>query len=177
MINSNLDIVETYGNNWIEYPKIKPEHICLPVTQIYTWLYSLDKKIVLVSKDGNIWQFPGGSPKKSEVKRNTIIRETHEETGIDLDQFKPVDIQFFGYHIIDVFSDNYLIRQDLQIRYYIKIALPSADIRLKPCEDENEPAERQIHFAKWVSLTKAEKLIPWLNKAEELQSVLKLLKN
>ena len=73
-----------YDARWIDGREILPEHREFPVRQVYVWVQADAEKVVLVSKKGEDWQFPGGKPEPGETAPQTAVRDAHEETGIDL---------------------------------------------------------------------------------------------
>ena len=50
----------TYDARWIDGREILPEHREFPARQVYVWVQADAEKVVLVSKNGDDWQFPGG---------------------------------------------------------------------------------------------------------------------
>ena len=72
---------------WHRENRVLSEHAQYQVRQVYLWLTSSDNAIVIVSKDGSKWQFPGGKPSPDESSIDTLIREVFEETGINIEQY------------------------------------------------------------------------------------------
>lgn len=62
----------------------------------------------------NVWAMTGGSVIAGESSLETIIRETKEELGIDIDVSKMQKITYF--HTGRVFVDTYLLRQEIDIK-------------------------------------------------------------
>ena len=91
----------------------------MPVTQVYCWLYTKDKKIIIVSKDGVGWQFPGGHPGKKESQLQTLVREVWEETNINIKK-TPSKLKFFGYYVVEkINADGKITDKYLQVRYFL----------------------------------------------------------
>ena len=122
---------------WFKSQKVSSGSV-LTVSQIYCWIYSLDKKIALVSKDNKNWQFPGGKPKENESEIDTLGRELKEEISLSLKN-EGVVPKMFGYYIVSEFNDNNeLIRKYLQLRYFVKLKSNSNDVVIKPNENVDE---------------------------------------
>ncbi len=58
-----------------------------------TVIYDKMHKILLVHQTNGIWSLPKGSVKFGESIYQGALRETHEETGIDLSPYTPVGIE------------------------------------------------------------------------------------
>lgn len=154
--------------NWHNATKLDSN---LPITQIYLWLISNDKKVVIVSKDNMKWQFPGGHPKEGETYSETLERELMEETGLVLNEFgNPI---LFGYYEIEKQNDTEPDKY-LQLRYYLQSSKTSSEIELRPIENKNDPDP--IIAAKWADLDKLAEFIPWTKDLEEYNFILKLQK-
>jgi 8-oxo-dGTP pyrophosphatase MutT (NUDIX family) len=146
---------------------IAEEHKDTRVAQVYIWIYTTDKKLIIVSKDSRKWQFPGGKPNKGETLDQTAIREIYEETGIDIKQ-QVSELTFFGYYFqreVEVMSDIN-VDEFLQLRYILKLNKASTDLTLEPNEVEGERG--QIQEVRAVTVEEACELIPWLGATEEL---------
>jgi 8-oxo-dGTP pyrophosphatase MutT (NUDIX family) len=147
---------------------VRDEHKSFAIRQVYAWLRSKDEKIVLVSKDGTHWQFPGGKPLPIEVPRQALMREVYEETGISL----PADTQptFFGYyHVQEVNDDGVVVDEFLQLRFAVDMNIESNGQPLSPQEHEQEDVVAQAVFA---TLPEACKKIAWLGMSDEKRAYL-----
>ena len=159
---------------WIESQLVKPEHRSLPVTQIYCWLWTRDKKIALVSKNGKEWQLPGGHPKEGESILETLRRELQEELSLDIGRVSQVP-KLFGYYVIEERERGVLKRRYVQMRTFLLLEDRSDVFEIQPQEDPREKEEDKIRFVCWCNLSRAKELIPWLAASEELKSFLKLV--
>lgn len=147
---------------WFDATAIQPQHATLPVRQVYGWIVSKNTKLVLVSKNGKDWQLPGGKPEPTETLEQTFIREVREETGLDIGQPYGLAKSIFGYRKVTEGNEMYL-----QVRYVALPGYTSHAVALKPEEDGMQPEPDKVKFAKWVGLSEAETLIPWLGISEE----------
>jgi len=160
----------TISFTWVNAKNILTTDKNILVNQVYCWVLTKDYKLVLVSKDGKNWQFPGGHPHSNEHMVETCKRELYEETGIDIDG-REKDLQFLGYYRVTEPDENRLhLRQILQVRYLLRLDIHSKDLRLKPQEKTNEPKEERINYVSTFTLKEAIRLISWLSKSEEYKS-------
>lgn len=160
---------------WVANNRVKSADRSLPILQVYTWIFTADKRILIVSKDGKNWQLPGGKPAMKESLVNTAIREVIEETGLDLTGYKE-GLIFFGYYIVEDTSrdkDNKV----LQIRYYCDIPGSASDIVIGvDREDQDQLETEKIKFVKTTTIEQATELIPWLKSAGEFTALIELNK-
>ena len=154
---------------WFSASKILSEHKSLKYKQVYCWILSNDHKLVLVSKDGNKWQFPGGHPEVGETVLETCYREVEEEAGIKLRDMH-VEPKFFGYYVVQEFNPDTdeVIDEYLQLRLFVTLNQSSIDLPLMVNEREDE--ERKIHHVKWYTFEEAGQGIFWFNGSKELSS-------
>lgn len=164
-----------YKRQWFSSVVIKKEHKDLPVTQIYCWLLTRDRKIALVSKDNKNWQLPGGKPQKSESRFETLKRELAEELSLDLKEGGSTP-KMFGYYVIaEVIRKGEIEKKYLQIRYAKFLENNSLDLKISPNEKPSELESEKIISSKWVTIDEAKQLIPWLKNSPELTSFLELV--
>jgi 8-oxo-dGTP pyrophosphatase MutT (NUDIX family) len=155
------------SRKWILAKSILPKYQGLTVFQVYIWLISTDKKFIIVSTDGENWQFPGGEPKLNESIIETIIREVQEETGLDIKQFTK-ELKIFGFYVIEDI-ENGKRRKYLQVRCLLPLQDKSTNLHLQPRENPSDP--EPIEHLMFVDREKAEKLIPWLKGSEEMKTI------
>lgn len=160
-----------FQRTWFEVKKIRLKHQGFPVTQIYCWLWTKDKKIALVSKDNKNWQFPGGHPKDDETLFQTVKRELKEELSLNIQKDQKPTL--FGYYLIEEKEKDKTKRNYLQLRTLLFLDTFSSQLEIKPNETQEEKEEDKVRYVKWVSLRQAKKLIPWLKTSAELKSFLK----
>jgi len=166
----------TTSFTWIAAKKILSRDVNIPVKQVYCWVFTEDKRLILVSKDGKKWQFPGGHPKLGESTIDTCKRELFEETGLKIDGMEQ-KLLFFGYyHVIEPNDTDTALRNILQLRYLLKLDINSNNLVLKPQEKDTEIEQEKIKFVKAFSLDQAIIHISWLNKSEEYQRFKKMAK-
>lgn len=165
----------TSNQTWFTANQINPEHLQLPIRQVYLWFITSDNQIAIVGRGDN-WQFPGGKPENRESIDETLNREIYEEAGLKLSDYQAKP-QFFGYYLVekDVNPQWPSGNPYLQVRYFIKVKNSSDQIQLSVNEragDIDTLAE-----AKFVDLYKLNKHISWVdNELEEYLIVLKLIK-
>lgn len=162
-----------FQRTWFDAEKILPEHQRYPVTQVYCWLWTKDKKIALVSKDNKNWQFPGGHPKDKETIFQTVKRELQEEISLDIREDQQPTL--FGYYLIEEREKSKIKRKYLQLRVFLFLDSDSKELKIKPNETQEEKEEDKVCCARWVSLSQAKKLIPWLGDSGELSSFSNLI--
>lgn len=143
---------------WIKSEGVLEDHKNIAIRQVYCWILTEDTKIIIVSKDGQKWQFPGGHPEAGESIKETCLREVKEETGIDLLTVN-LDSKMFGYYHIVENGDEYL-----QVRVTVRMAAVSNDLDLVPQERDEEGI---VHYVEAVTLEEATKRIGWLKSTEE----------
>jgi 8-oxo-dGTP pyrophosphatase MutT (NUDIX family) len=143
---------------WIKSENVLPDHKEIEIRQVYCWILTKDTKIVIVSKDGEKWQFPGGHPITGESMMETCFREVMEETGVDLRSMSVTPKMFGYYHVIEN-GEEYL-----QVRFTVKLKSNSGELKLETQEHEEEEI---VHFVEAVTLEEATKRISWLKATEE----------
>lgn len=165
-----MEKLHDYTMKWIEAETITDDYTSLTTRQIYCWIVQREY-VVLVSKDGTKWQFPGGKPEFSELPAQTISRELKEECGVDLDRHPNTEPKMFGFWVVEDRVDGEVVDCYLQLRYYLSL---DRQVTLSPHEPESVPTEDRITIAKWVGLDQAKTLIPWLAASDELRSFKKV---
>ncbi|HOX96631.1 MAG TPA: NUDIX hydrolase [Candidatus Woesebacteria bacterium] len=155
---------------WVGGDVIKNEHQSTKVNQVYVWILTADNKIILVSKDGQKWQFPGGHPELGETFVETAVREVSEEAGQDITDISD-KLRFFGYYFVsEPNSEGTSLVDILQTRFFIKLEKNSQDLTLKSQEKETEKMSERINFVKAFTIAEACDIIPWLGKSDELKT-------
>jgi len=144
----------------------------LPVKQVYIWLITRDNHIVVVSKDGENWQLPGGKPDPDDADLpTTAVREVFEETGLKI-QDRANDITFFGQYCIKNTDPDSGEEPYLQVRTWLPLNVPSAELNLYTSgESQAQRAEDTVRFVRTVHLDNLCELIPWMKDSEEFKSL------
>jgi 8-oxo-dGTP pyrophosphatase MutT (NUDIX family) len=151
--------------NWKTASTILNDDVKLPVRQVYVWIITKDKHVVLVSKDGKKWQFPGGKPDAGETLLQTAVREVQEETGLDISDVTD-SLQFFGYYVIH--EPGQAIVDYLQTRFFVELGKNADELDLHVgSEDEAQVAEDVIKFVEAPDIQTALSYIPWLADSPE----------
>lgn len=161
-----------YEVSWIKSPEIQPQDSDKVCKQVYVWLITQDNHVVIVSKDGEEWQLPGGKPEPGETLQATAVREVREETGLDIATLSD-DLQFFGYQTVtDIGSED----PYLQVRYLLKLGVKAPDLTLGVQHEDNQQTEKDIvKFVGAVSLAELTERIPWLEDSPEFAAVKSLV--
>lgn len=156
--------------DWISAPAVRQEHQNLPVRQVYIWYLTTDKKLLLVSKDGQSWQLPGGKPDLGESLKETAVRELKEETGVSINT--PDELKFFGYYRVTKQEEDGNVVRFLQIRFHYPSKSSSDELKLSAeGEDRAQAGEDRIRYVRAVSLSQAKNLIPWLAGSGEFKEL------
>jgi len=140
--------------SWFTTNTILPEHAQTEVRQVYIWITTVDGHVVLVSKDNESWQQPGGHPDPDETMQQTAMRESSEETGITL---QSEQLQLFGYYHISDESGEYL-----QLRLKAAVQTPADELQLQAAQQDD------IKFVKAVPLQHVSDYLPWVEESGEL---------
>ncbi len=141
-----------------------------PIRQVYVWLLTADEKVIIVSKDGENWQLPGGKPDPDENTVQTAVREVHEETGVDLSAYQQ-NLTFFGeYTINDPSPDTPDVYR--QVRSWVKIPQTAAELDLTTGhESTGQRPEDAVRFVQAVPVNEVHTHIPWLPQADEYKAL------
>lgn len=114
----------------------------------------LDGKVLLINQTNGCWGFPKGHMEKGESEIETAIRETKEETNLDVD----VDSNMR-------FETSYYVKNDILKTVVYFIAHPIDKIELKIQESE-------IKSAIWVDINEVENYLMYDNIKELWNNVL-----
>lgn len=140
-----------------------------PIRQVYLWILTSDNQLVIVSKDGETWQLPGGKPDYQEGATDAVVREVGEETGIDISPNRD-DLTFFGeYTITDPSPDTLPVYR--QVRAWIKLDTSSDSLRLSTSGETND--QDSVKFVKSVPVTEIPEYIPWMSESEEYRALVR----
>jgi len=157
--------------NWVTAEAVREGDQQLPIRQIYVWYLTSDKNFLLVSKDGENWQLPGGKPDAGESFVETAVREMKEETGVSIDDIVS-GLKFFGYYLVIKQEDDGSETKFLQIRFYLHADVASDILNLSAKgEDTVQVAEDQIMHVRAVTTNEAKNLIPWLAVSGEYKEL------
>ena len=157
--------MKNFEMKWVQSDKIVKVDKKYQVKQVYIWAIDINKKFLIVSKDGSNWQLPGGKPDTKESLVATACREMFEETGVNISDYIG-DLDFFGYYKVrDLRTKEPPI---LQVRFALNMQGSSS---LKyfhtQSEDNKQQESEKIKHIRLVDEVEALQLIPWLSKAEE----------
>lgn len=150
---------------WVESNSILKNDRAYQVRQVYVWAIDERKKFLIVSKDGNNWQLPGGKPNKQEQFFDTAIREMNEETGVDIAP-SAAGLTLFGYYLVK--NPSFAVGPILQMRLYVNLDRQTDLSNFHTANEDSQQAEVEtIKFIKLVDSAEAVKLIPWLSESGE----------
>lgn len=113
-----------------------------------------NNKVLLIQQTDNAWGFPKGHVENNETEQETAIRETKEETNLD------VEIISNKKYII-----NYKINNEIDKEVVFFLA--------KKTSDKIKKQDEEIKNIKWVDLTKAFDIITYENTKDLYKEVLK----
>lgn len=151
---------------WIEASEIQPQDLDKACKQVYVWIVTKDKQIVIVSKNGKDWQLPGGKPELNETLRETAVREVREETSLDIGKLSD-SLRFLGYQTVTSVGSEEL--PYLQVRYLLELNVETPTLELGVQDENNrQPEEDIIRFVGTVSLDELATRMPWLEDSPEL---------
>jgi 8-oxo-dGTP pyrophosphatase MutT (NUDIX family) len=158
-----------FTKDWNSTEMVNATDQALPVRQVYTWYLTNDGKFLLVSKDGENWQLPGGKPDAGESLVQTAVREMQEETGvwINLNEEEP---RFFGYYRVTTEANGSMKDTFLQVRFYVKATASASQLELTAENEDRQQANHdQIMHVKAVTTEEAKNLISWLASSGEFK--------
>ena len=157
-----------YIVNWKGTREVLSEDLDKDVRQVYVRLVTSDHKVIVVSKDGNEWQLPGGKPEPGEDQLKTAVREVYEEAGIDISG-KTSDMHLFGYQTVKEINPDQ--PEYLQVRYVLIMNIRSDEMRLGAhAEDNTQDEGDSIKYVDSVSIDEIAIRIPWLEGSPELHA-------
>ncbi len=148
---------------------MQPQHADKAITQVYVWLVTSDSCVVIVSRDGDKWQLPGGKPGPGEPLITSAVREVREETSLDISAGVEA-LEFIGYQTVkelDTDKPEYL-----QVRYLLQLEDASDELTLGVGEEDAEQADEDvIKFVEAVDIDELLRRIPWLHDSPEFRAV------
>ncbi len=71
--------------------KYVPDANNISTKKVGTLVFDASNHVLLILQKNGIWSLPKGSQKVGEDDMTTALRETKEESGLDLGEYKPVD--------------------------------------------------------------------------------------
>ncbi len=113
-----------------------------------------NNKVLLIQQTDNAWGFPKGHIENNETEQETAIRETKEETNLD------VEIISNKKYII-----NYKINNEIDKEVIFFLA--------KKTSDKIKKQDEEIKNIKWVDLNQAFDIITYENTKDLYKEVLK----
>lgn len=113
-----------------------------------------NNKVLLIQQTDNAWGFPKGHVENNEKEQETAIRETKEETNLD------VEIISNKKYII-----NYKINNEIDKEVVFFLA--------KKTSDKIKKQDEEIKNIKWVDLNQAFDIITYENTKDLYKEVLK----
>lgn len=113
-----------------------------------------NNKVLLIQQTDNAWGFPKGHVENNETEQETAIRETKEETNLD------VEIISNKKYII-----NYKISNEIDKEVVFFLA--------KKTSDKIKKQDEEIKNIKWVDLNQAFDIITYKNTKDIYKEVLK----
>ncbi len=113
-----------------------------------------NNKVLLIQQTDNAWGFPKGHVENNEKEQETAIRETKEETNLDVEIISNKK-----------YITNYKINNEIDKEVIFFLA--------KKTSDKIKKQDEEIKNIKWVDLTKAFDIITYENTKNLYKEVLK----
>lgn len=113
-----------------------------------------NNKVLLIQQTDNAWGFPKGHVENNEKEQETAIRETKEETNLDVEIISNKK-----------YITNYKINNEVDKEVIFFLA--------KKTSDKIKKQDEEIKNIKWVDLTKAFDIITYENTKNLYKEVLK----
>ena len=113
-----------------------------------------DGKVLLIKQHNGDWGFPKGHMEEGESKKDTALRETKEETNID------VVIKNENTYVQEYITDR---GKSKQVTYFVA----------EPKTEDHKPQEAEISEIKWLNFNEALNTITY----EDTQNILKRVIN
>jgi len=156
---------------WRVIHEMPADDVDLPIRQVYTWLLTSDKQVVIVSKDGEKWQLPGGKPDAGEDAVQTAIREVYEETHVDIRPYQD-QLNFFGEYTIEDSDSEVHPPRYRQVRSWIQLPVAAHQLKLSTVgEAEGQRPEDAVRFVRAVPTKDILEYIDWLEKTDEYKAL------
>ncbi len=157
---------------WYTDLEISPEHKNFPVRQVTCFVFSKDKKLLLVSKDSVKWGVTAGhyEAQKDSDFLQTAVREVYEESGLDISKYVE-GIRGLGYYVVEDVEkkSGNVLDTYVQIRMLLVLDIPSKEISLKPVEED------LVKYAQFFEIEESMKLVEWLRESGEWEAIKKLI--
>ena len=113
-----------------------------------------NNKVLLIQQTDNAWGFPKGHVENNEKEQETAIRETKEETNLDVEIISNKK-----------YITNYKINNEIDKEVIFFLA--------KKTSDKIKKQDEEIKNIKWVDLTKAFDIVTYENTKNLYKEVLK----
>lgn len=156
---------------WRVIHEMPEDDIELPIRQVYTWLLTRDKQVVIVSKDGEKWQLPGGKPDSGEDATQTAIREVFEETSVDISSYSD-RLNFFGEYKIEDHETEIHPPRYRQVRAWLQLPVDADQLRLSTAKEAGgQRPEDAVRFVRTVPTKDILQYIDWLEKTDEYKAL------
>lgn len=144
------------------------EHANVEVRQRYLYVITKDNCIVIVSRNGDSWQFPGGHPEGDETWQETLVREVYEESGVMIEDLLD-KVEKLGYYLIEEGEEKYL-----QERYILFLDRDSAELDLATHERADDHTEI-IKFVKAVPISELSNYVTWILEADDWKKAVEMI--
>jgi ADP-ribose pyrophosphatase YjhB (NUDIX family) len=161
-------MIQNIKRHWLDTASSPVDSEAYPIRQVYVWLLTSDDQLVIVSKDGEHWQLPGGKPSSGEGVLQAANREVREETGLDISDNSLI---FFGEYTIDDPSPGTLPRYR-QVRAYVRLQSEAATLALTTSKESLSQDDGDVvHHVRTVPLSEVGRYIKWLPYSEEYKAL------
>lgn len=159
------------AREWRVIHEMPKDDYDFPIRQVYTWLLTSDKQVVIVSKDGEKWQLPGGKPDAGENATQTAIREVLEETNVNIAPYQD-QLNFFGEYMIEDHETIVHPPRYRQVRAWLQLPIAASQLNLSTAgEAEGQRPEDAVRFVRAVPTKDILEHIDWLEKTDEYKAL------
>ena len=142
---------QDYVVTWLPPPFRPPRELTFQASGI---CFTDDRKIVLVSGDGQGWALPGGHPEPNETLEEAFIREVQEEACATV-----VDYSYIGCQRIQIRDAVDTMRFHYQTRFWAKITLLEFDPKFEIRERKLVSQSEFISTLRWQTARCAQALL------------------
>jgi 8-oxo-dGTP pyrophosphatase MutT (NUDIX family) len=117
--------------------------------------------IVVGRKDPGIWGLPKGTPNAGESMEQTAIREVREETGVEVEIERKIDV-----------IEYWFIRPAIDTRFHKFVTF----YLMRPIGGDTSQHDHEHDYVEWLPLEQAKALLTYQNEVRILDKMVELMK-